>query len=60
MSDDYSRAAFELIVALRGGLPMKCDFCLQPFTDERYPIPEEAGLWACRACYARWEEEGRR
>jgi hypothetical protein len=36
-SDDYNRAAFELIVSLRSGLPVRsglpehCDFCGQPF-----------------------------
>lgn len=54
MSDDYNQAAFELIVALRGGLPGACDFCGQPFTAARYPIPEEAGEWTCRECLDRW------
>lgn len=52
--DDYNQAAFNLIVGLRGGLPERCDFCDQPFTQERYPIPEEGGEWACNACYVRW------
>ena len=36
----------EMIIALRGGLPDRCDFCRQPYTEERYPVPEEAGDWA--------------
>ena len=38
----------------------KCDFCHQPFTEERYPIPEEAGEWTCRECLTRWGKEERR
>jgi hypothetical protein len=57
MSDDYNQAAFEMIVALRGGLPAACDFCGQPFTASRYPVPEEAGEWACTECWARWNAE---
>lgn len=52
---DFNDAAFDLIVALRGGVPAACDFCRQPFTRERYPIPEEAGEWTCRECLTRWE-----
>lgn len=52
--EDYNQAAFEFIVALRGGLPEHCDFCGQPYVDGRYPIPEEAGEWACSECWARW------
>lgn len=36
--------------------PEKCDFCQQPFTAERYPIPEEAGEWTCRECLTRWQK----
>lgn len=54
---EYNQAAFDLIVDLRGGLPEKCDFCGQPFVPkQRWPIPEEAGEWACNECYARWGE----
>jgi len=56
VSDAYNRAAFELLVSLRGGLPDACDFCRQPFTQARYPVPEEAGAWACSECVARWGE----
>lgn len=49
---DYT--TFDLLVDLRGGLPDACDFCLQPFTDDRYPVPEEAGAWACSECEERW------
>jgi hypothetical protein len=55
LSDEYKIATFDLIVSLRGGLPDACDFCGQPFNQERYPIPEEAGEWACAECVRRWE-----
>jgi ribosomal protein L37AE/L43A len=58
VSDDYNQAAFNLIVGLRGGLPEKCDFCDQPFTERRYPVPEEAGEWTCSECVARWIKNG--
>jgi hypothetical protein len=57
MTDDYNQTAFEMIVALRGGLPAACDFCGQPFTAARYPVPEEAGEWACSECMTRWNAE---
>jgi len=60
MSDDaadYMRAAFGLIVALRGGWPASCDFCHQPFSETRYPVPEEAAAWACNECEARWARQ---
>jgi hypothetical protein len=57
VSDDYNRAAFDLLASLRGGLPDACDFCRQPFTQARYPVPEEAGEWACAECVARWARE---
>lgn len=56
MSDD-SLNALELIIELRGGLPECCDFCRQPYTEQRYPVPEEAGQWACIECWERWEKE---
>lgn len=57
---EYDNEAFVLICMLRGGVPKKCDFCDQPFVEgKRYPIPEEAGEWACSECYARWEEEAK-
>lgn len=43
------------IAELRGGLPEACDFCGQPYGPERYPVPEEAGEWACSECLARWD-----
>lgn len=46
-----------LIVSLRGYLPEKCDFCGQPYENGRYPIPEEAGEWACNECQQRWQLE---
>jgi len=56
--DEFQKAAFDWIVMIRGGLPEKCDFCLQVFTEERYPIPEEGGEWTCRECLTRWEAKG--
>ncbi len=47
----------ETIMALRGGPPEKCDFCGQPYTEERYPTPDEGGEWACNECWERWEKE---
>lgn len=47
----------EMIAEMRGGIPDKCDFCEQPYTEERYPIPEEAQAWTCSECLARWEKE---
>ena len=55
MSDNVNDAAFAFIVALRGDLPDKCDFCGKPYTEGRYPVPEEAGEWACNECLARWQ-----
>lgn len=54
MSDEYNDAAFSLIAGLRGGVPDKCDFCEEPYNAQRWPIPEEAGEWACNECYKRW------
>lgn len=57
MSIDYDHATMSLLISLRGGLPDACDFCGQPFTDQRWPVPEEAGEWACSECEARWAKE---
>lgn len=46
----------DIIAGLRGGYPDKCDFCGQPMKPED-AIPEEAGDWACRECWDRWESE---
>jgi len=47
------------IAAIRGGLPPACDFCGQAYEGGRYPVPEEAGEWACSECEARWNAESR-
>ncbi len=52
-----SNEILKMIVALRGGIPERCDFCEQPYTDERLPVPEEAGDWACTECWDRWEKQ---
>ena len=57
MSDDYNQAALDMLIDLRGGLPNACDFCGQPFTHARVPVPEEAGAWACSECEARWAKQ---
>jgi len=56
-TNPITQAAFDLIVELRGGLPDKCDFCGQPYTVARYPVPEEASAWACIECERRWMKE---
>lgn len=58
-SDDYNRAAFDMLAANRAR-PETCDFCKQPFTGTRYPVPEEGRAWACRECEARWAKEDAR
>jgi len=50
-------STFDLLVSLRGGLPEKCDFCGQPYNENRHPEPEEAGAWACTECTTRWRKE---
>jgi ribosomal protein L37AE/L43A len=56
-SDEYARAVLEMLIVNRGGVPEACDFCKQPFTVARYPVPEEGSAWACRECEARWAKE---
>jgi len=45
------------IAAIRGGVPEVCDFCGQAYEGGRYPVPEEAGEWACSECLERWANE---
>ncbi len=59
MSTEYDRACWEMLIVNRGGIPEACDFCKQPFTVARYPVPEEGSAWACRECEARWERDDR-
>ena len=54
-----SDCTWQMLIDLRGGHPEKCDFCDQPYTDERHPEPEEAGMWACSECMKRWHEEAK-
>jgi hypothetical protein len=51
---------WDLIMSIRGGFPEKCDFCEQVYDDKRYPVPEEAGAWACSECEARWRADDER
>ena len=46
----------EAIIDLRGGLPLRCDFC-NAETKECDLHPEEAGMWACITCIERWNKE---
>jgi hypothetical protein len=50
----------ELIAAIRGGFPQRCDFCHVSTPPERLH-PEEGGDWVCEDCITRWElEDGHR
>jgi len=49
----------DFIVALRGGVPKGCDFCQKPTAPEKLH-PEEAGMWVCEECLAKWEEDEKR
>src|SRR5262249_9552848 len=46
----------DMLIALRGGLPDKCDFCGLPYEGTRYPVPEEAGAWSCNKCEAAYRQ----
>jgi hypothetical protein len=59
MTTEYDKAAFDMLVAMRGGLPERCDFCGHAYADGRYPVPEEAGAWACNECEAHWNADDR-
>ena len=50
-------SVLDLIHALRGEAPEQCDFCGEPYGEDRWPVPEEGGAWACNECCSRWEEE---
>lgn len=54
MSDENEPTARELIEALRGGVPVKCDFCGKEVPDFCME-PEEGDMWACIWCLYRWE-----
>jgi hypothetical protein len=45
-----------LINALRGGKPGKCDFCGQKKPNNELE-PEEGGQWACWDCLTQWENQ---
>lgn len=44
----------DLIIAMRGGVPDKCDFCGET-SDELEP--EEGWEWVCHKCLKRWEND---
>ena len=56
--DDYV-VGKDFVVALRGEVPSKCDFCYQPKPLEELE-PEEAGDWVCHDCLKRWDESDAR
>lgn len=45
-----SFSTIDLILALRGGEPDKCDWCGNVFEEGDRFFPEEAGEWVCAAC----------
>jgi len=47
---DEPFTTLDLLIAIRGGLPEKCDFCGLPYDKNRWPVPEEAGAWSCNVC----------
>lgn len=55
MNDDLDM--MKLLIDLRGGVPLHCDFCGHAYSDGRYAIPEEAGAWACNKCVDRWDAQ---
>lgn len=52
----YDEAVWAMLVANRGE-PKTCDFCGLPFTNGRYPVPEEGRAWSCNECEAENGEE---
>lgn len=48
---------FDMIAALRGGVPDRCDFCGEAYTEDRRPTPDEGGEWACTDCWKKWDAE---
>ena len=46
--------SLDLVAAIRGGWPEKCDFCGRSYENGRYPEPEEAGAWSCNECQAEY------
>lgn len=55
MSDDFDDMnPREMIEAIRGGVPSKCDFCGREVSSEMLE-PEEGGEWVCWPCQFRWE-----
>lgn len=54
MPDDVT--ALEMMYMLRGGWSDTCDFCATKVGEENIQ-PEEAGMWVCLSCMARWENE---
>ena len=45
----------DIIVAMRGGVPPRCNFCFQERVAHELH-PDDAGEWACDECVSMWEE----
>lgn len=46
----------ELLEAVRGGVPAKCDFCRKATKPDMLE-PEEAGAWICHECLRRRDNQ---
>lgn len=55
----YQREVWDMLAANRGGIPKQCDFCQQPYSPTRHPVPDEACTWACTECLEKWQAEDR-
>jgi len=53
MTGDVAR---DMIIGLRGGIPLHCNFCGTTNVPDNMH-PEEAGEWACITCIERWRKE---
>ena len=49
---DFEKECWAMLVGNRGGIPEKCDFCDQPYSETRHPVPEEGRAWSCSECEA--------
>jgi hypothetical protein len=47
----YDEAVWAMLVSNRG-TPTTCDFCGLPYSEERWPVPEEGRAWSCNECEA--------
>lgn len=56
MAGEYEQAVWRMLIANRGGIPEKCDYCQQPYTETRRPMPEEGRSWSCTDCEKQGQE----